>query len=285
MHLQGGAILIPKVFTAIQIECAAVHGFVPADRAGGQDKSGVFSGQTHRTAVLTGRVIADRAAAHGRLTVIGQINRAAGFFGIISGKIAAGEGECGVIQVQCAAVRPIGSIPGEGAAGHGHLPVIVHGDGTASGASLVVGKCAAFDIHRAAADRIQRTTKTGSIVFDRAAVDIYGAAIYSAAGCVIIKNAIYEDRSAIAGGLIVGELAAVHMEDTVFIVQRNGAAASGCIASGDSSSIHIHRAFIEVDAHSAPAGGCCLNGAAACAVAEDELGIFLHHDLRGAVAC
>ena len=120
----------------------------------------------------------------------------------------------------------------------------------------------------------------GTIVFDRAAVEIHSAAL------VALKRTIQEDRAGIAIGFVAGNFAAVHIKDTVDVVQCDGAAATvSSMAAGNFSTVHIHRTVMEVNSCSAPAAVCAIDGAAARAVAEDEVRILPHLNLRGTVAC
>ena len=146
---------------------------------------------------------------------------------------------------------------------------------------FVAGNFAAEEIYGAAIDRINRAAELGTIVFDRAAVEIHSAAL------VALKRTIQEDRAGIAIGFVAGNFAAVHIKDTVDVVQCDGAAATVSIgiAAGDFSTVHIHRTVMKVYSCSAPAAVCAIDGAAARAVAEDEVRILPHLNLRGTVAC
>ena len=272
-HIQGGILLI-------QIDCAAVHGFIPGDLAAGEVEGGVFAVHMHRSAFFFSRVIADLAAGHVHLTANAQINRTAVFGGIIVGNRAVGEGEGGGVQINCAAVC-FGFIPGDLAAGHVQHAAMVQTDRTAAvDSGFVAGNFAAEEIYGAAIDRINRAAELGTIVFDRAAVEIHSAAL------VALKRTIQEDRAGIAIGFVAGNFAAVHIKDTVDVVQCDGAAATvSSMAAGNFSAVHIHRTVMKVNSCSAPAAICAIDGAAARAVAEDEVRILPHLNLRGTVAC
>ena len=273
-HIQGGQLLI-------QIDCAAVFFcFIPGDRAAGEVEGGLFAVHMHRSAFFGSRVIADLAAGHVQLTANAQINRTAVFGGIIVGNRAVGEGEGGSVQIHCAAVC-FGFIPGDRAAGHVQHAAMVQTDRTAAvDSGFVAGNFAAEEIYGAAIDRINRAAELGTIVFDRAAVEIHSAAL------VALKRTIQEDRAGIAIGFVAGNFAAVHIKDTVNVVQCDGAAATvSSMAAGNFSAVHIHRTVMKVNSCSAPAAICAIDGAAARAVAEDEVRILPHLNLRGTAAC
>ena len=148
------------------------------------------------------------------------------------------------------------------------------------GSGFVAGDFAAEEIYGTAIDRINRTADLGTIVGNRAAVDVYSAALIG------LKRTIQEDRAAIAIGFIAGNFAAVHIKDTVDVVQCDGAAATvSSMAAGNFSTVHIHRTVMKVNSCSAPAVVCAIDGAAAHAVAEDEARILPHLNLLGTVAC
>ena len=273
-HIQGGILLI-------QIDCAAVHGFIPGDRAAGEVKGGVLAVHMHRSAFFGSRVIADLAAGHVQLAARAQINRTAPFAGMIAGNRAVGEGEGGGEQINCAAVC-LGRVILHLATGHVQHAAMVQTDRTAAvDSGFVAGNFAAEEIYGAAIDRINRAAELGTIVFDRAAVEIHSAALFG------LERTIQEDRAGIAIGFVAGNFAAVHIKDTVDVVQCDGAAATVSIgmAAGNFSAVHIHRTLMKVNSCSAPAVVCAIDGAAAHAVAEDEARILPHLNLRGTVAC
>ena len=144
---------------------------------------------------------------------------------------------------------------------------MVQTDRTAAvGSCNVAGDFATEEIYGAAIDRINRAADLGTIVGNRAAVEIHSAALFG------LKRTIQEDCAAIAIGFVAGNFAAVHIKDTVDVVQCDGAAATvSSMAAGDFSAVHIHRTVIKVNSCSAPAAVCAINGAAARAVAEDEM--------------
>ena len=115
------------------------------------------------------------------------------------------------------------------------------------------------------------------IVGDKATVNIHGAALF-----VLI---VQENRAAGIFAVVVGDLAAVDVQHTLAVIQRDRAAAvAGNLTAGDLAAENVQRALVEIHAAAAPAFGCAPDRSASGAVAEDEPSAVVDRDLIRAVA-
>ena len=235
---------------AVKVDCTAIHRRVPGDFAAGEVKRGCAV-HMHRAA-LAGRLIAaDFAAGHGCRYAIVEIDRAAVLAGCIAGELCAGDGDRTACHVDDAAVAVRGLIARDRAAGQ-------------------IDRAAAFGIDHAAFLR--------RVVGDRAAVHVHGAAH--------AVFAVQEDRAAGLVAVVAGNFAAVDVQHTLAVIQRDGAAAlSGDLTAGDRTAEDIQGTLVEIHAAAAPdALGRAFDRAASSAVAEDEPSAVVDRDLIRAVA-
>ena len=235
---------------AVKVDCTAIHRRVPGDFAAGEVKRGCAV-HMHRAA-LAGRLIAaDFAAGHGCRYAIVEIDRAAVLAGCIAGELCAGDGDRTACHVDDAAVAVRGLIARDRAAGQ-------------------IDRAAAFGIDHAAFLRC--------VVGDRAAVHVHGA--------TLVVCLVQEDRAAGLVAVVAGNFAAVDVQHTLAVIQRDGAAAlSGDLTAGDRTAEDIQGTLVEIHAAAAPdALGRAFDRAASGAVAEDEPSAVFDYDLIRAVA-
>ena len=235
---------------AVKVDCTAIHRRVPGDFAAGEVKRGCAV-HMHRAA-LAGRLIAaDFAAGHGCRYAIVEIDRAAVLAGCIAGELCAGDGDRTACHVDDAAVAVRGLIARDRAAGQ-------------------IDRAAAFGIDHAAFLRC--------VVGDRAAVHVHGA--------TLVVCLVQEDRAAGLVAVVAGNFAAVDVQHTLAVIQRDGAAAlSGDLTAGDRTAEDIQGTLVEIHAAAAPdALGRAFDRAASGAVAEDEPSAVVDRDLIRAVA-
>ena len=229
---------------------AAAARRVVFNRTAGEVKRGCAV-HMHRAA-LAGRLIAaDFAAGHGCRYAIVEIDRAAVLAGCIAGELCAGDGDRTACHVDDAAVAVRGLIARDRAAGQ-------------------IDRAAAFGIDHAAFLRC--------VVGDRAAVHVHGA--------TLVVCLVQEDRAAGLVAVVAGNFAAVDVQHTLAVIQRDGAAAlSGDLTAGDRTAEDIQGTLVEIHAAAAPdALGRAFDRAASGAVAEDEPSAVFDYDLIRAVA-
>ena len=189
---------------AVKVDCTAIHRRVPGDFAAGEVKRGCAV-HMHRAA-LAGRLIAaDFAAGHGCRYAIVEIDRAAVLAGCIAGELCAGDGDRTACHVDDAAVAVRGLIARDRAAGQ-------------------IDRAAAFGIDHAAFLRC--------VVGDRAAVHVHGA--------TLVVCLVQEDRAAGLVAVVAGNFAAVDVQHTLAVIQRDRAAAvAGNLTAGDLAAENI----------------------------------------------
>ena len=126
-------------------------------------------------------------------------------------------------------------------------------------------------------ERVDNAAVLSFIVGDKATVNIHGAALF-----VLI---VQENRAAGIFAVVVGDLAAVDVQHTLAVIQRDRAAAvAGNLTAGDLAAENVQRALVEIHAAAAPAFGCAPDRSASGAVAEDEPSAVVDRDLIRAVA-
>ena len=174
------------------------------------------------------------------------------------------------------------------AAGNVNLTIAAHIDGAAAGivavlCRFITGDGAAGHVDGAAGGGEECAAVLGRVVLDDAAVHIE-----IAAGSVrFVCREILENSAAVVLAVVAGNLAAVHVEHAILVIQRDGSAAAttGDFAAGELAAVHIQRAGIEVNTRAAPdAFRRALEGTAALTVTEDKASTVFDLNLGCAVA-
>ena len=173
-------------------------------------------------------------------------------------------------------------------AGNVDRAIAAHVNSAAAGIVAALGRFIAGDgaaghIDGAAGSGEKRAAILGRVVPDNAAVHIK-----IAAGSVrLVCGEVLENSAAVVPAVVAGNFAAVHVEYTLDIIQRNGSAAAtfGDFAAGELAAEHIQGAFVEVDAGAAPnVFRRSLEGSAALTVAEDKPSAVFDLNFSGTVA-
>ena len=277
----------------IQIDGAAVSAAaIIDDLAAGEIDGAVCIQHFNRTA-LGGFVAADLAAGHveyrSLIRVGAQADGAAPAVGGIAGDLcAAGNGDGAPAHQNGAAVQT-GGIAGDlRAAGNVDRTIAAHIDGAAAGIVAVHGRCIAGDGAAGHVDGAAGGGEEGAAVFSRVILD--GAAVHveSAAGDVgLVGLEFSENGTAVVLAVVAGDLAAVHVEYALLVIQSDGsaAAAAGNLAAGELAAEQVQRAGIQIHAAAAPdVLRRALDGASAGAVAENKSAAVFDLNLGCAVA-
>ena len=181
-----------------------------------------------------------------------------------------------------------GTFKGACAAGNVDLPVAAHIDGAAAGIVAVHGRCIAGDgaaghIDGPAGGGEERAAVLGGVILDGAAVHIESAAGGVRHVCIEFP----ENGTAVVLAVVAGDLAAVHIEYALLVIQSDGSAAAfaGDFAAGELAAEHIQRAGIKVNAGTAPDTlRRALKGASTLTVAENKSTAVFDLNLGCAVA-
>ena len=188
----------------------------------------------HRSAAAVGSVVFDRAAGKvecGRRPE--HVHSAAAAGGCIAGDFAAGHIQGGIllIQIDCAAVH--GFIPGDLAAGEVEGGVFaVHMHRSAFFFSRVIADLAAGHVQLTANAQINRTAVFGGIIVGNLA----------AGECE--GGGVQINCAAVCFGRVILHLATGHVQHAAMVqTDRTAAVGSGCVA-GDFASIEIYGAAI-----------------------------------------
>lgn len=187
----------------------------------------------HSAALRIGFIVAYLAAGHGRRYAIVKIDSAAVLTGRIAGELCARDGYCAAGHIDDAAVTVSGLIAGDRTARQGQVDYTAGCSvDYAAVVCCVTGDCAAGQIERAAAGGVDHAAVGRRVVGDRAAVHIHGTAFF-----VLI---VQENRAAGIFAVVAVDLAAVDVQHTLAVIQRDRAAAvAGNLTAGDLAAENI----------------------------------------------